>query len=234
MGSVGNLLIVGGESGDLDEFVAATTFINEEGVWSSLNRLVPIPVGMTPDGWLGTRYGTKHVELRRIDASSLEFYCESQDDVGQYVARLSEQFPRLVFCHRFMHESDQPLFSGWQVCRNGERLCGEVCDDRYSDVDAAHMPEDHREAAPSLRESAAARRLTAALGRLCQKNAMIVGLADKYRQVLATAAELRARNDVGSDAHEWDLNEACIDATWLLHDVDCRIHFHEAGKGLRD
>lgn len=233
MGSVGNFLIVGGESGDLDEFVAAATFINEEGVWSSLDHLVPVPAGMTSEGWLGTRYGTKHMEFRRIDASSLEFYCESRDDVGEYVARLSEQFPRLIFCHRFMHESDQPQFSGWQVCMNGERLCGDVCDDLYLDVDAVHTPEDHREAAPSLRESAAARRLTEALGRLSQKDATIVGLADEYRRVVAMAAELRARDDVGSDAHEWDLNEAHIAATWLLHDVDCRIHFHEAGKRLR-
>lgn len=230
MGSVGNLLVVGGEPRELDEFIASATIINEEGVWSNLDHLVPVPAGSTAEEWLGTRYGTKYVELRRIDASSLEFYCESRDLVTELVARMSERFPRLVFAHRFMHESDQPRFGGWQVCMNGERLSCDVWDDT---CEVSSGESQVYEVGPAKTdERSLPSRLLKVLSRLSRQDAMVSGLGEKYLKVVDAAAKLQARDDVGSEGYEWDVDEALIRAITLLHHVECQMTFRAACKSL--
>lgn len=222
MGSIGNRLYAYGSSADVDRFIGDITVINQHGTSFSLNHLVQLPRDSYEEAPAGTRYGTCRIECEDVTAVPLAFYFESNDSVHEMISHIAAMYPNLVFGHRFMHESEGPEFSGWQVFKDGERQAWEATTD-VGLVDECYCPPSEEGAYPGveMQRKHVLHQLAAARTRLCYEKAVQCGLQKRYFKAIGGLVAAETSPD------DWRVRMACQDAVLVGHDIDMRACFDD-------
>jgi hypothetical protein len=222
MGSLGNCLYVYGSPAAIDHFIGDITIIDRDATAFSLNHLVDLPRDSYEEASAGTRYGTCRIECEDVTAVPLKFYFASNDSVHEMIAHIAAMYPDLVFGHRFMHESDGPEFSGWQVLKDGERQSWEATTD-VGLVEECYCPPSEAHAYPGIemQQKHVLHQLAVARTRLCYFKAVQCGLANRYFKAIGDLVAAEAMPEY------WRVRVACQNAVLLGHDIELRACFDD-------